>query len=207
VSQQTPAPLPAPATPVGGGRPLLDDESRGWLHSLTSDCHDQALGRLRVLLLRAARFEVARRRDQVMHVDDRELDDLARAAADAALIRAVSHLDQYHGSSRFTTWAAKFAVLEAAVRLRKLAWREAHRASSSRGASEGQFSPQLPTNVRDMLGALTAHQRRVFEALTVDCVPIDVLAEETQTTRGDVYQTLQTARGVLRERWTGADPV
>jgi len=160
-----------------------------------------------VLLLRAARFEVARRRDHVLHVDDRELDDVARAAADAALIRAVSHLDQYHGSSRFTTWALKFAVLEAAVSLRKLAWHEAHRPWSSRGASEGQLSPQLPTTVRDMLGALTAHQRHVFESLTVDDVPIDVLAEETQTTRGDVYQTLQTARGVLRERWTRADPV
>jgi RNA polymerase sigma-70 factor, ECF subfamily len=204
VSQLTPAPL---AAPVGGGRPALDDESRGWLHSLTSDCHDEALGRLRVLLLRAAQFEVTRRRDQVLHVDDRELDELARAAADAALIRAVAHLDHYRGGSRFTTWAAKFALLEAAVRLRKLAWHEAHRPSSSRRASEGQLSPQLPTTVRDMLGALTAHQRQVFEALTVDGVPIDVLAEETQTTRGDIYQTLQTARGVLRECWTRADPV
>lgn len=202
MSQLTPAPLAAPALAVGDGRPTLDDESREWLQSLTSDCHDEALGRLRALLLRAAQFEVTRRRDQVLHVDDRELDELARATADAALTRAVGQLDHYHGGSRFTTWAAKFAVHEAAVRLRKLAWHQAHRPSRARGASEGQLPPQLPTTVRDMLGALTAHQRRVFEALTIDGVPIDVLAEETQTTRGDIYQTLQTARGVLRECWT-----
>lgn len=47
---------------------------------------------------------------------------------------------------------------------------------------------------------LTRDQRQVFEALTIDGVPIDVLAKRTQTTRGDVYQRLQTARRVLRVR-------
>ena len=56
------------------------------------------------------------------------------------------------------------------------------------------------------IGVLTADQRQVFEALTIDGVPIDVLAERMQTTRGDVYQTLHTARRVLRERLMRADP-
>jgi RNA polymerase sigma-70 factor, ECF subfamily len=112
-----------PATPTDGVAPTLDDESRDWLHSLGAECRSVAIVRLRALLLCAARFEVARRRDQVTHVDDRELDKLAHAAADAALIRAVAQLGRYRGASRFTTWAAKYAVREAAARTRKLGWR------------------------------------------------------------------------------------
>jgi RNA polymerase sigma-70 factor, ECF subfamily len=202
LSPPTPAPLAAPAD---RGRLTLDDESRDWLHSLSADSRDEALVRLRALLLRAARFEVARRREQVLHVDDRDLDELARRAADAALGHAVARLDHYHGGSRFTTWAAKFALNEAAVRLRKLAWHQAHAASSAGRASAGQLSPQLLAGVGDVLGTLSAHQRHVFETLAVDGVPIDVLAEDLQTTRGDVYQTLQTVRGLLRGRSTRVD--
>jgi hypothetical protein len=31
----------------------------------------------------------------------------------------LSKLDQFHGNSRFTTWAYKFALLETAVKLRR----------------------------------------------------------------------------------------
>ena len=47
---------------------------------------------------------------------------------------------------------------------------------------------------------LTADQRQVIEALTIEGVPIDVLAERMQTTRGDVYERLRTARRALSER-------
>jgi RNA polymerase sigma-70 factor (ECF subfamily) len=183
---------------VGGGRPVLDDESRAWLHALTGDVRsrDEAVLRLRALLLRASRFEAARRRNQVPQIDDRELDELACASADAALMRATSTLDQYRGGSRYTTWAAKFAIVETAVRLRKLAWHHQQAPSSA-----------LPRIVGDSLAALTADQRHVFEALAVDGVPIDVFAEAMQRTRDDVYRTLQAARVVLRGHLAPAEPV
>ena len=34
----------------------------------------------------------------------------------------LARLDDFRGESRFTTWAYKFALLEAAVKLRKRAW-------------------------------------------------------------------------------------
>jgi RNA polymerase sigma-70 factor, ECF subfamily len=178
-------------TPTGGGRPVCDEESRAWLHALTGDgrSRDDAFLRLRALLLCAARFEAGRRRDRVPHIDDRELDDLARTSADAALMHATSCLDRYHGGSRFTTWATKFAILETSVRLRKLAWHDEEAAVTA-----------LPTIVGDELWTLTADQRQVFEALAVDGVPIDVFAEAMQRTRDDVYRTLQAARAVLRRR-------
>ena len=36
----------------------------------------------------------------------------------------LAKLDDYRGASRFTTWAYKFALLEAGVRLRRWAWQE-----------------------------------------------------------------------------------
>jgi RNA polymerase sigma-70 factor, ECF subfamily len=45
---------------------------------------------------------------------------------------------------------------------------------------------------------LTAHQRRVLVALAVNGVPIDVLADRLDTTRGALYKTLHDARRKLR---------
>ena len=45
---------------------------------------------------------------------------------------------------------------------------------------------------------LTPHQGRVLIALTVNGVPIDVLAVRLQTTRGALYKTLHDARRKLR---------
>jgi RNA polymerase sigma-70 factor (ECF subfamily) len=47
-------------------------------------------------------------------------------------------------------------------------------------------------------GELTPHQRAVLVAITLDDVPIDVLAERMQTTRGALYKTLHDARRRLR---------
>ena len=45
---------------------------------------------------------------------------------------------------------------------------------------------------------LTPHQREVLVAVTLNDVPIDVLAERLQTTRGALYKTLHDARRRLR---------
>jgi RNA polymerase sigma-70 factor (ECF subfamily) len=48
--------------------------------------------------------------------------------------------------------------------------------------------------------ALSAHQREVLVATTLNGVPIDVLAERLNTTRGALYKTLHDARRKLRRR-------
>jgi RNA polymerase sigma-70 factor (ECF subfamily) len=58
---------------------------------------------------------------------------------------------------------------------------------------------ELLAAIRDSIEkALTTHQRRVFVALALDGVPIDVLAERLSTTRGALYKTLHDARKRLR---------
>src|SRR5206468_5760111 len=68
------------------------------------------------------RFEVARRRPSLPHLRGNDLDEVALQAADDALMSVLARLDDFRGASRFTTWAYKFAPLEAAVKLRKRAW-------------------------------------------------------------------------------------
>jgi len=47
-------------------------------------------------------------------------------------------------------------------------------------------------------GELSPHQREVLVALALNEVPIDVLAERLNTTRGALYKTLHDARQKLR---------
>lgn len=47
-------------------------------------------------------------------------------------------------------------------------------------------------------GDLSAHQRAVLVAVTLNDVPIDVLAERLNTTRGALYKTLHDGRRRLR---------
>jgi RNA polymerase sigma-70 factor (ECF subfamily) len=189
----------------------VDEESRAWLRDLRADGspHDEAVARLHALLLRAARFEVARRSRAQPHVRGNDLDDLAQQAADDALMSVLARLDDFRGLSRFTTWAYKFALLEAAVKLRKRAWQgreiplepETWSTLSSTGLEPSADAEQreLVDSVRQaILEVLTPHQRRVLVALTLNGVPIDVLAERLGTTRGALYKTLHDARRKLR---------
>jgi RNA polymerase sigma-70 factor (ECF subfamily) len=201
--------LPAAVEPES--RLLLDEESRAWLRDLRSDggSRDEAIARLHALLLRAARFECARRRSALPHLRGNDLDDLANQAADDALVSVLARLDDFRGASRFTTWVYKFALLEAAVKLRKRSWQgrevplepETWSLFSSAGIEpdeEAEQSELLATLQRAIAEILTPHQRRVLVALALNGVPIDVLAERLSTTRGALYKTLHDARRKLR---------
>ncbi len=182
-----------------------------WIAALRAEGaqRDQAIAALHELLLRAARFELSRRRAALSYVRGEELDEIATQAADDALVAVLAKLDDFRGASRFTTWAYKFAVLEAGVRLRRRAWqgREVVLAAESwpafpdrRSSAQEQLErSELFDSLRDAIaGALTPHQREVFVALALNEVPIDVLAERLSSTRGALYKTLHDARSKLR---------
>ena len=200
-----------PATRLASPSPVLDAESREWLRSLRAedDSRDEAVARLHALLLRAARFEVARRRPTLPHLRGDDLEDIATQAADDALVNVLRRLDDFRGASRFTTWVYKFALLEAAVKLRKRAWQgrevplepEGWALFASAGLepdAEAEQNELLAVVQRAIADVLTPHQRRVLVALAVNGVPIDVLAERLNTNRGALYKTLHDARRKLR---------
>jgi RNA polymerase sigma-70 factor, ECF subfamily len=201
--------MPTSAEPQPQRR--LDDESREWISALRDQGkrREDAAARLHEILLRASRFEVQRRKAAMPHLRGNDFDDVAHQAAGDAMMAILGKLDDFRGESRFTTWAYKFALLEAAVKLRRRSWqgRElpvdseqwsqmADRASSPVAGAEqrallGQIQEAIETE-------LSPHQREVLMSIAVNGVPIDVMAERLNTTRGALYKTVHDARKKLR---------
>jgi RNA polymerase sigma-70 factor, ECF subfamily len=184
-----------------------------WIEELRSDGpeRDEAIGRLHALLLRAARFEVSRRAQFVPHLRGGDFDDIALQSANDALVAVLAKLDTFRGQSRFSTWAYKFALLEASVKVRRRAWQGREiplEPDSWPRFADPQDSPAAQTERSELLAAiaraieedLTPHQREVLVALALNEVPIDVLAERLGTTRGALYKTLHDARQKLRRK-------
>ena len=162
-----------------------------------------------MLLLRAARFEVHRRRAALGHVPDGEHEDLAQQSADDALMAVLRKLASFRGESRFTTWAYKFALLEAAVKVRRRVWQGREVQLDAEGWStiaDRMRAPHADAETREVIDALqrairealSPHQREVLVAITLEDVPIDVLAARLGSTRGALYKTLHDARRKLR---------
>lgn len=184
-----------------------------WIELLSSPGagHDEALQRLHELLLRAARQQVSRMQPALNGIGQVRQDDIINQAADEAMISLLGKLATFEGRSRFTTWAYKFGILQAAVEVNRSMWRhrevpldDVHEPLAA-GASPEQFSEAADFSIA--VGAaieqtLTDHQRRVVLALIVDDVPIDVLAERLGTSRNTLYKTLHDARKRLRAHLT-----
>lgn len=188
------------------GSVLTDEQWVAGLAATAGPGRDEHVARLHALMVRAARHQLGRmaeasslgaaRRDEVVH-----------SAADEATMSVLDRLGTFEGRSRFTTWAYKFAILQTAVEVRRVAWRTRHvELGDARDVATGEVSPvefvegiDLAAAVRDGLTqALTAYQRQVAIALLVDGVPIDVLAERLGTSRGAIYKTVHEARKRLR---------
>ena len=195
----------------------LDPESRRWIERLNRESpeRDAAIASLHALLLRAARFEISRRRTAIPHLRGSDHDDLAHQSADDALVAILSKLGDFRGDSRFTTWAYKVALLEAAEKLRRRAWQgrevplEPERWAMIAGAGstpqQGAETGELLAALRDAIARdLSPHQRRILVAVAIDGVPIDVLAERLGTTRGALYKTIHDARRRLRAALAGS---
>lgn len=199
-----------------GGAPRPDaaavaPEGLEWPAALAVPGAEQeaALRLLHALMLKAARHQVWRMRGMLEGRGPDFYEDLAHSAADDALAALMAKLSTFEGRSRFTTWAYKFAVLQAATEVRRQAWanREvglddldvASDPSSSPGPEEHAEAADLARAVENAMHvALTPYQRRIAVALLLDHVPIDVLADRLGTTRGALYKALHEARARLR---------
>jgi RNA polymerase sigma-70 factor (ECF subfamily) len=102
------------------------------------------------------------------------------------------------------------------VRLRRRAWQDRELplepdgwpniATRALSPHERAVESELLGALRDAIAdALTAHQREVLVAITLNDVPIDVLAQRLNTTRGALYKTLHDARRKLRARLAEQD--
>jgi RNA polymerase sigma-70 factor (ECF subfamily) len=188
------------------------DEPADWVQALGTPGPEQvvAMRQLHTLMLRAAGHQVARMRDALPDDSPATVDVIVNQAADEAMTALLAKLHTFEARSRFTTWAFKFAILQAATDVRRVQWqhrevelRDLHLATTPAGDHD---SPEHHAEASDLAAAvatsmhavLTPHQRRVAVALLVDGVPIDVLAERLATSRGALYKTVHDARTRLR---------
>lgn len=200
-------------SPESASEPPADPratEPADWVAALQGGGSEQteALQQLHILMLRACGHQVWRMRGALPDASPDELDLLVNQAADEAMTALLGKLHTFEGRSRFTTWAFKFAILQAATEVRRVQWQ--HREVQLRDLLEppapAHDSPEhqaegtaLAAAVADaMRCALTPYQRRIAVALLVDEVPIDVLADRLSTSRGALYKTLHDARVRLR---------
>jgi RNA polymerase sigma-70 factor (ECF subfamily) len=189
----------------------IDQESAEWLRDLQGNgaAREHATARLHALLIRVARGEASRRRATLPGRAIEDVDDLCVQAASDALMAVLAKLGTYRGTARFTTWACKFAIFETSTRLRRHAWRQ------RKVELDNTIWDRLPDAATPVLQRLeidqlivalhravddhlTERQRFIFQSVTMDDVPIDVLAERLGTSRGAIYKTLHDARAKLR---------
>jgi RNA polymerase sigma-70 factor (ECF subfamily) len=190
-------------------RLCLDPDSRAWIDALRSEgsVREGAARRLHALLFRAARFQLACRASEPQ-LRGEGIDDVATEAADDALVAILAHVDEFQGASRFTTWACKFAILEASTALRKRIWKGRELPVDPKGWRPLALSvsgPEEQVEQLELLHALpcaieevlTDRQRDVFVAIAVNGAPIDLVAARLGSTRGSIYKTLHDARQKL----------
>lgn len=194
-----------------------DGEPEDWVSALLSTGVQQAeaMRALHGLMVRAAAHQVWRMRSALPDSSPATVDDIVNQAADEAMTALLGKLHTFEGRSRFTTWAFKFAILQAATDVRRLQWQ--HREVELRDldlrdvATDSHDGPEHQAEGADLARALgesmrtclTPHQRRVAVALLVDGVPIDVLAERLGSNRNALYKTVHDARQRLRDDLRG----
>jgi RNA polymerase sigma-70 factor, ECF subfamily len=192
---------------------LVDATSRSWVEQLSPEHprHQETVAALHVMMGKMAARELMRRHRQLPAVSGPEFDDLAQQAADDALVKVLSKLGSFRGLSRFTTWVYRFVIYEVSMKVAGHAW---HRhapnlnrerwellADSSRGGPEEALERRMQlAALRDAIGELSERQRRVFVAIALNEVPIDVVALELGTNRNAIYKNLFDARCSLRAR-------
>lgn len=197
------------ASMLGDASDEFSDPAYDWASHLAEQSvnRDEAIRRLHALMVRAARFKLGR-----MGAGPRlgyaRAEEIVQSSADEAVVAILARLETFEGRSRFTTWAYKFAILHTATAVRRELWSRTEvdlsevpepitRLGDPVEHAEGAA---LAAAVRESVArCLTPHQQRILIGITVDEVPIDVIAQRLSTSRNTVYKALHDARRRLRD--------
>ncbi len=183
----------------------MDSHARTWAAELgrAGQPDEQSAARLQDLLLKTARAELDRRRDQLPA--GAQPSALAQEAAAGALAAVIADLGE-RSTAPFPIWAAKFVMAEVSAKIAQQQWR----AGPPPAAGEDWPAPfsGAAASADSVLGSLrhgvqrdlTEQQRIVFRAVLLGGVPVDVLALEFGSTRSAIYKSLFEARRRLADR-------
>jgi RNA polymerase sigma-70 factor, ECF subfamily len=190
-----------------------------WLHDLRASgaVQEAAIADLRELLLRAALYFFSRNIGDFRALNRDEILQRAEDSAQDALLAVMSHLSDFRGDSKFSTWAYKFAINTAMMAARRERWKgvsldelassEAAYSSEwmmedkSGGATPEQSALQaeIRSTLRDVIEQdLTENQRRVLTLMVFNEVPMDEVVRHLNSNRNAIYKTLHDARRKLK---------
>jgi RNA polymerase sigma-70 factor, ECF subfamily len=174
-----------------------------------------ALADLRERLQRSILYYLTQERSDLRDHATQEIEQMAEDLAQDGLMRIMANLDTFRGESLFTTWANRIAVRLAISDLRRARYKDFSlddltaegeilpAASTSAPPAPG---PEATTERKDVMDiitrafdeALTERQFRALEAVALQGIPMDVVAEQMKTNRNALYKLLHDARRKLR---------
>lgn len=190
----------------------LSAEDRQWVDGLSDGGvdHERTCRDLHAVLLRAAKFEVAQRRN-AHQVGGADVDDIAFQAASDALLLIIRKAREFRGDSRFTTWATRFVGFEVRAKLRQHT--SANRTVSLAPEHDDQLvepnsDPCVHAEAQDLAEAIhgvvndrfSSHQRTVFLALLMSDVTPAHLGVQMGLSANAIYQIAFRARHCLRRQ-------
>jgi RNA polymerase sigma-70 factor, ECF subfamily len=139
----------------------------------------------------------------------------AEDAAQEAVLKALTHVQQFRADARFSTWLTQIAVNEALMKRRK-AHKEIMEPIGEREEDDGTYTPrdfadwrEIPSEVlerkevrqklADALSALAEKYRKVFVLRDIQHLSIEETAEALGISRASVKTRLLRARLMLRD--------
>lgn len=192
-----------------------------WLETLAAtDTASQAaaLDDLQQYLQRGIFYYLSRERSDLSNYGIQDLSQMAEDFAQDATLRILENLDTFRGDSRFTTWAMKIGTRTAISELRRARYKDF---SLDQITADGELmigldrsdaqqkrpiTPEKATEQHDVMRivgealneALTERQRTALEAVILEGIPMDIVAEQLGTNRNALYKLLHDARKKLR---------
>lgn len=189
-----------------------------WLQDLDAngELQETAITDLRNLLLRATLYFFSRNLGDLASMTRDRILQCAEDCAQDALMAVLSHLPDFRGDSKFTTWAYKFAINTALMTARRESWRgkSIEDVSSqdydklfewigdtSSAITPDQHALQMEIGhiLRDVIERdLTDRQRKVLILMVFKEVPMDEVVQQLDTNRNAIYKLLHDARRRLK---------
>lgn len=203
---------------------MTDRSNEQWLADLTAsdpDVRETAIADLRARLQRGIYYYLSRERTDLNDMAAEEITQMAEDYAQEATLRVLTNLASFRGDSQFTTWATKVAVRIAISDMRRARYKDFSLESlMTDGDLRGNTTtlvnspppdrPETATEKQDVMDrieraiaeVLTPRQRAALEAVVLENVPLDIVAEQLGTNRNALYKLIFDARRKLRAALT-----
>jgi len=197
---------------------MFSRSNEGWLQALTEpsgEARNEALHELRDYLLRAVLVYLSLHRSELAGWSRQDVYELAEDLCQDALMKILASLSTFKGRSRFTSWAYRFVINQAASELRRYRYRdisleqlreEAPVVFQSLLAVGEEVKPERLVEQQDYINLLreiiehelSERQRVAIVGVYLQGYSMDEMATALGLTRNALYKLLHDARKRLK---------